>query len=161
MFRFCLAFILVCSAFGSARSAPEQEAAFFKGRTLRIVVGYAAGGSSDSDPRVGPRRVGTLVAGPGNGFDLYARLLALYFGRHLPGHPSVIVQNLPGAGGLRATMEVVKNAPADGLTLLMPAPQNVIEPLFDPIGAHYDPRDLGWIGSMNRETTTCAFWNPQ
>ncbi len=161
MVRFCLAFILICSAFGSAQSAPEQEAAFFKGRTLRVVVGYAAGGSSDSDPRVAPRRVGTLVAGPGNGFDLYARLLALYFGRHLPGQPSVIVQNLPGAGGLRATMEVVKNAPADGLTLLMPAPQNVIEPLFDPVGAHYDPRALGWIGSMNRETTTCAFWNPQ
>jgi tripartite-type tricarboxylate transporter receptor subunit TctC len=161
MIRFCFAVILLCAAPGLARSESVTEADFFKTRTLRIVVGYAAGGSSDGDPRVPARRVGHFTVGQGNGFDLYARLLALHLGRHLPGHPNVIVQNLPGAGGLRATMDVVKNAPADGLTLLMPSPQNVVEPLFDPLAAPYDPRSLGWIGSMNREVTTCAFWNPQ
>jgi tripartite-type tricarboxylate transporter receptor subunit TctC len=105
------------------------------------------------------KNLGPLVAGPGNAFDAYARLLAQYLGKRIPGAPAVVVQNVPGAGGLRATSYLANEAARDGLTLAMPAPGNVTEPLLNPSAAPYDPRQFGWIGSLNREVGTCAFWN--
>ncbi len=152
-------FALVLCAMCVAGPAAAQEP-FYAGKTIRIIVGYETGGTADADPRVMARHVGPLVPGPGNAFDAYARLLAQHFGRFIPGAPSVIVQNLPGAGGLRATSYLAQAAPRDGLTLVMPAPANVTEPLLNPAAAQYDSRLFGWIGSMNREVGTCAFWNP-
>jgi tripartite-type tricarboxylate transporter receptor subunit TctC len=72
---------------------------FYAGKTVSIVVGYEAGG----------------------GYDLYARLAAQFLGRYLPGHPSVIVQNMPGAGGLKAARYLLEAVPKDGTVLGIPA----------------------------------------
>ena len=74
--------------------ASAQEP-FFKGKTVRIVVGFAAGG----------------------GFDTYTRAIARYWGRHIPGNPSIIVENMAGAGSLIAANHVYKAARPDGLTI--------------------------------------------
>src|SRR5438876_10058383 len=74
-----------------AQSAEE----FYRGRSIQIVVGFTAGG----------------------GYDLYARLLGRHIGRHIPGHPAIVVQNMPGAGSLKATQFVYSLAPKDGTVL--------------------------------------------
>lgn len=153
--------LLLVGALLGAAPCVAEEAPFYAGKTIRILVGYAPGGSADADPRVMTRNIGPLVSGPGNAFDAYARLLAQFYGRHIPGAPTVIVQNMPGAGGLRATSFLAKDAARDGLTLAIPAPANVTEPLLNPGAVSYDLRQFGWIGSMNREVGTCAFWNPE
>jgi tripartite-type tricarboxylate transporter receptor subunit TctC len=152
-----LAFVLCL--LGLAAPGRAQETPFYAGKTIRILVGYASGGSADADPRVVAKNLGPLVAGSGNAFDAYARLLAQFWGKHIPGAPAIIVQNVPGAGGLRATSMLANDPARDGLTLAMPAPTNVTEPLLNPSAASFDPRNFGWIGSLNREVGTCAFWN--
>src|SRR5204863_776854 len=76
-----------------AQTATPAE--FFRGKTVNILVGVEAGG----------------------GYDLYARVLAQFLARHIPGQPNVIVQNMPGAGGLRAARNLVSVAPKDGTAL--------------------------------------------
>ncbi|MDB5596197.1 MAG: tripartite tricarboxylate transporter family receptor [Hyphomicrobiales bacterium] len=138
--------------------AQDTGASFYAGRTIRILVGYAPGGSADGDPRVLPRSAGPLVAGAGNAFEIYAQLLARHLGRHIAGAPSVIVQNMPGAGGLTLMTYMARGAAPDGLTLALFNPTNSIEPLLNPVLATFDARTFGWLGSMNREAGTCAFW---
>jgi tripartite-type tricarboxylate transporter receptor subunit TctC len=74
---------------------PESISAFYEGKTIRIVVGFS----------------------PGGGFDVYARTLARHLPNHIPGNPTVIVQNMPGAGSLIAANHVYKVAAPDGLTM--------------------------------------------
>src|SRR5688572_4186130 len=81
--------------FGGSAPAQESTADFYKGKQIRIIVPSA----------------------PGGGFDLYARYVGRHLGRHIPGNPSVVVQNMPGAGGLAATNHVHTRASRDGLTL--------------------------------------------
>jgi tripartite-type tricarboxylate transporter receptor subunit TctC len=76
----------------------------------------------------------------------------------MPGNPAVVVFNMPGAGGLTATSYVAKVATADGMTLALINPSNTIEPLINPELAKFDARRFAWIGSMNSEVGTCAFW---
>src|SRR5215212_4565342 len=78
-----------------AQGQIDAVADFYKGKTINIFVGYQAGG----------------------GYDLYARVLAQFLGRHIPGQPTVIVQNMPGAGGLRAARNLASVAPKDGTAL--------------------------------------------
>src|SRR4051812_49332802 len=82
-----LSLIMVC--------APAQAQEFYAGKQIRLIV----------------------ASGTGGGYDLYARYLARHLGRHIPGNPSVIVQNMPGAGGLAAANHLYARAPRDGLTI--------------------------------------------
>ena len=124
---------IVASTGAIAQEGPEK---FYSGKTVRLVVGYP----------------------PGSTFDTYLRMLARHMGRHIPGRPTLIVQNMPGAGGLTATTNVANVAAHDGLTLAMPNPVNTTEPLLNPKVAKFDPTKFSWIGSMNTEVGTCAFW---
>jgi len=83
----------------SAQAAADRAEPFYEGKTIRIVVGLTAGG----------------------GYDVYARMLARYMGKHIPGNPSIIVQNMPGAGSMVAANYVYGIAKPDGLTIAMPA----------------------------------------
>ncbi|MDB5595774.1 MAG: tripartite tricarboxylate transporter family receptor [Hyphomicrobiales bacterium] len=132
---FCLGLFLALNGPASAR-ADDSVQRFFAGKTVRVIVGYP----------------------PGSTFDTYARILVRHMGRHLPGNPNLIVQNMPGAGGLTATSYAANVATADGLTLAMLNPVNTTEPLLQPEVAKFDPSKFSWIGSMNREVGTCAFW---
>lgn len=129
-----LAAMVLCG--GGALRAQEARPSFFAGKTIRVLVGYP----------------------PGSTFDNYARLAVRHMGRHVPGNPTMIVQNMPGAGGLTATSIAANVAAADGLTLALINPTNAIEPLLTPDLAKFDARRFMWIGSMNTEVGTCAFW---
>ena len=79
---------------------------FYKGKTVTLIVGYGTGG----------------------GYDVFARLLARYLGKYIPGNPSVIVQNMPGAGSMRAVNALYNTAPKDGTTIgMFAAPASVAE----------------------------------
>jgi tripartite-type tricarboxylate transporter receptor subunit TctC len=127
--RTALLAVLAVVAAGGVR-AQDDPAAFYKGKTVNILVGYEGGG----------------------GYDLYARLVAQFLGKHIPGQPTVIVQNMPGAGGLRAARNLATVAAKDGTTLGMLA-QTLP---FDTLLGYTPDVDAGrfvWIGraAMNVE----------
>ncbi|CAN0456015.1 unnamed protein product, partial [Phaeothamnion confervicola] len=111
-----------------ARAADAVEV-FYKGKQLNLIVGYGTGG----------------------GFDVYARLVARHIGRFIPGSPSVVVQNMPGAGSLLAVNHLYNLAPKDGSTFAHFG-RNVI--LVGALGsnpnARFDVRKLTWLGSSSR-----------
>lgn len=145
----------------SIAPALAQDDGFFAGKTIRILVGYSPGSTADADPRAPGRPSGLIFSGPGNGFETYARVLARHLGRFIPGRPAVVVQNMPGLGGLRAAAHLAGEAAPDGLTLALLNPVNAVAPLLTPALASFDARRFGWIGSLNRETGVCAFWSPR
>src|SRR5918997_1935858 len=139
MFRqvstFAVSLIAVLTPFGPG-DAQESVERFYTGKTIRLVVGYP----------------------PASTFGTYARTVARYMSQHVPGAPTVIVQNMPGAGSLTATAYMANVAPRDGTAIAMINPVNTTEPLLDPERSKFDPRKFSWIGSVNREISTCAFW---
>jgi tripartite-type tricarboxylate transporter receptor subunit TctC len=106
---------------------------FYRGRTLTVLISYSVGG----------------------GYDLYARLLAHYLGRHIPGNPNVVPQNMPGAGGLRAANYLFSAAPKDGSMIGTFSRSIPTMPLVTPQDAHFDGRKFSWIGSMSSDTSLC------
>jgi tripartite-type tricarboxylate transporter receptor subunit TctC len=100
---------LIWLVFASTAALPAHSADFYAGKTINLVVGSGAGG----------------------GFDTYARFLARFYGHHIPGGPNVIVQNMPGAGGLTATGYVYNVAPKDGTVLLESNPK-VLRMIYAP-----------------------------
>ncbi len=122
-------------ALGASAAAQEQPADFYQGKQIRIIVG----------------------SGTGGGFDLYARYLARHFGRHIPGNPSVIVQNMPGAGGLAAANHLHTRAARDGLTIgIIQGPLTYAQVGKSP-NVQFDMRSFGWLGSANMTSNTCVF----
>jgi tripartite-type tricarboxylate transporter receptor subunit TctC len=117
--------------------AQEDVGAFYRGKTLRIVVGVAVG----------------------SGYDINARLLARHLGAHLPGNPTVIVQNQPGAGSLTMTNQLYGAGPFDGTVVGASFNGMPTTPLLQPAGARFDPVKLNWIGSTNRETQVTYLWH--
>jgi len=115
----------------------DDVAKFYRGKTVNAVVGY----------------------GPGSTFELYLRILTRHIGRHIPGNPTVVLQQMPGAGSLKATNYLAAVAPKDGSVFGMINPVNTIEPLIDPKNSRFDPRTFQWLGSLNSEISTCGFWN--
>src|SRR5713101_6936121 len=114
-------------------AAPAAAADFYQGRQLTIVVGFTAGGT----------------------YDLTARLYARFIGRYLPGRPSVMVQNMPGAGSLVAAANLYNVAPKDGTTLGVVGGGIVVEALLGNSQARYDPRRFAWIGGRTRDNFLC------
>jgi tripartite-type tricarboxylate transporter receptor subunit TctC len=98
-------------------------------------------------------------SGVGGGFDAYARILAIHYGRHIPGNPSVVVKNVPGATGLVAMNALYNTAPRDGSTILASFNTVVLSSLYGDANARFDPRKFGWIGSLGKQTATCLTWH--
>src|SRR5215470_11462527 len=118
-------------------AAQESVAAFYKGKTVRIIVGI----------------------GVGSGYDINARLLARHLAAHIPGNPTVIVQNQPGAGSLTMTNQLYGAGPFDGTAIGASFNGIPTTPLLQPAGARFDPEKLNWIGSTNRETQVTYLWH--
>jgi tripartite-type tricarboxylate transporter receptor subunit TctC len=112
---------------------------FYKDRTVTLIAGYSAGG----------------------GFDLYARIFAGHLGKHIPGNPRIIVQNMPGAGSTNAANYLYNVSPKDGSVIgLTRAP--VIAPLVGGNGANFEATKFTWLGSGSSDLTVCALLgNPQ
>ena len=98
-------------------------------------------------------------SGVGGGFDAYARLLAVHMGRHLPGNPSIVVKNMPGATGLVAMNALYNTAPRDASTILASFNTVVLSSLYGDPNARFDPQKFGWIGSLGKQTGTCLTWH--
>jgi tripartite-type tricarboxylate transporter receptor subunit TctC len=114
----------------------SAEDNFYAGKTVQIVVGFT----------------------PGGGFDLYARRLARYLGGNIPGNPTVVVQNMPGAGSLRAANYLYNAAPPDGTTIAEFAPGVVVAPLLGAReGTYFEAPKFAWLGSMSQDISVCAF----
>jgi tripartite-type tricarboxylate transporter receptor subunit TctC len=128
MFARFTAAVAVTVLFALSPAHADAVADFYKGRRINLIVGY----------------------GPGGGYDVYARLLARHLGRFVPGSPDVIVQNMPGAGSLRAVNYLYNVAPKDGSAIAMFS-RNM--PLIGLIGANsnvqFKPRKLTWLGSSS------------
>jgi tripartite-type tricarboxylate transporter receptor subunit TctC len=110
---------------------------FYKGKTINIIVGF----------------------GPGGGYDLYARMLARHLGRHIPGNPTVVVQNMEGAGGVRAANHVYAVAPKDGTVIAGVNQGAAMFKLLGGKGAQYDPAKFQWLGSMAASNNTIYVWH--
>jgi tripartite-type tricarboxylate transporter receptor subunit TctC len=133
--RFALSLLALVPAL--AHTGPSRADAvvdFYKGRTVTIVVGYSAGG----------------------GYDLYARALARHFGEHIPGHPTVVVSNMPGAGSVAAANYLYNVAAKDGTVLGTFSRGIPMEPLVGNANVRYETPKFTWIGSASNELSVCA-----
>lgn len=129
---------IFCAAPGASRTPVNPAIAeFYKGRQLQLIV----------------------YSGSGSAFDVYARLLARHMGRHMPGSPTIIVQNMVGAGGLRALDYVCRIAPKDGTVFLSISRNLMFEPFLGKNDINFDPFQLYWLGSMNRDFTLAISWH--
>jgi len=111
-----------------------MAAEYYEGKTVRLVV----------------------MTTPGGGYDTYARAIARYLGKHIPGKPSIIVQNMPGAGGFIATNYVYNIAKPDGLTLLVTNSGVVLQQAVGMSGIKFDAKKFEWIGTPGPAIPVCA-----
>lgn len=130
--------VMLTALLGAALPAlgAEPQAAF-RGKTVRLIVGAAAGG----------------------GFDAYSRLIAAHIGKNLPGNPSVVVQNMTGAGALIAANYIANVGPKDGTVIGAVNPGIVTDSFFFPDRFKFDPRSVKWIGNALRETHVATAWH--
>lgn len=126
MGRIVICLTALAAMVGSVKA--DAVADFYRGKSVQLVLGY----------------------GPGGGYDVYARIVARYLGKYIPGAPAVVVINMPGAGSLRATNFLYTTAPKDGLTIGAFARDM---PLMGILGGNanvqFDPRKFTWLGSAS------------
>ncbi len=101
----------------------------------------------------------TVVTPPGSSASLYSQAVARHLGRHLPGTPVVLVQHLPGAGGLVAANRAYQTMPRDGTALVSTNSVIFLEPLLGGKGAQFEPSKFTWIGGTHVEHSTCVAWH--
>jgi tripartite-type tricarboxylate transporter receptor subunit TctC len=103
----------------------------------------------------------TMIIGypPGAAYDIYARTVARHIGKHLPGRPTVIAQNMVGAGSLKAANFLYNNAARDGSTIGTFARGLAMQPLLDNQGIAFDSRQFNWLGSPSAEVSVVFVWH--
>ena len=138
MMNLLLSAVLAAAATVTALAAQAQSVEeFYKGKTIQMMIGYGAG----------------------TGGDLYARVLSRHIGNHIPGKPSVLLQNIPGASGLTAVNQLYNVAPKDG-TVIGYGPRSLfINPLYGMEESRYESIKFTWLGSMSKETSMCVTWH--
>jgi tripartite-type tricarboxylate transporter receptor subunit TctC len=125
--------LAACAAY--AMADPVED--FYRGRNLTLVIGYSVAG----------------------GYDNYARVVARHLGNHIPGNPTVLPQNMPGAGSLRAANWLYNAAPKDGSVIGMFSRGMAMEPLIGTSQTQFDARKFSWLGSGTDEVSTCVTWH--
>src|SRR3984957_3453886 len=100
-----------------------------------------------------------LSAGVGGGYASYAQAFAPYFSAHIPGNPTIVIQNMPGGGGIRAMLHLDSVAPKDGTTLGLVHSSVPFAPIYGIKAASFDPRNMNWIGSIDASTGICVAWH--
>lgn len=95
---------------------------------------------------------------PGGGYDTYSRLLSRYYPKYIPGAPTVVVQNQPGGGGLRAAQQIFTATP-DGTRIGNLRSSNLLDAILGIRGAEINPTAYEWIGNMASDTDLCSFWH--
>ena len=137
--RWIAAALLIAGVLGHHSASADAVSDFYKGKQVKLIIGYPAG----------------------SGYDVHARLLGHHMARHSPGDPTIISQNMLGAGSIRAANFVYNVAPKDGLTL---GAINRSVPLAPLLGTtekeqtQFDPLKYGWVGSMNSTISIGIVW---
>jgi tripartite-type tricarboxylate transporter receptor subunit TctC len=136
--RRALVLSLFALLFAPLQPARAQNAAdFYRGKTLNLIVGYS----------------------PGGGYDTYARILARHLGKHVPGNPAIVVQNMPGAGSLKLANYLYQVAPKDGATIGTFSRGMAMEPLIGGLNTQFDATKFTWLGSGTNETSVFVAWH--
>jgi tripartite-type tricarboxylate transporter receptor subunit TctC len=122
----------------AAMTAPTAaQAPSLAGKTMQMIIGFDTGG----------------------GFDIWGRAVARHIGKHLPGNPTVVPQNMPAAGGLSAANHIYNVAPKDGTVIGFIAGSAVLGPITGVPGARFDPTKITWLGAPSTETSICIAYN--
>ena len=129
-------FVLLAGSILAAAPAGAADA-YFKDKQIRLIVGSA----------------------PGGGYDAYGRLLAQYMRAHIPGNPTIVVQNMPGAGSLVAANYLYNVAAKDGTVFGAVNAMLATDPLLYPERVKFDPRQFRWLGSALRENHAGFAWH--
>ena len=134
--KFVPAAFALCLAVAAPATA-QDVASFYKGKTVRIVVGFS----------------------PGGGYDVYARVLARHYGRHIPGTPTVVVQNMPGAASLKSIQYLNSGAPSDGTVITTFNPGLITQSLTSPEKVGLKFLDFAWVGNVSEDFRVCFTWH--
>jgi tripartite-type tricarboxylate transporter receptor subunit TctC len=121
--------VLLVATFAAGIALPaaaDDIADFYRGRRINFVIGFGTGG----------------------GYDIYARLLGRFLGEHIPGKPTIVVQNMPGAGSRRAANWLYAIAPKDGTVIATIGQATPIDQALGAPGIQFDARDFNWIGNL-------------
>jgi len=127
MFGRCATALLITAMLAVPQARADAVADFYKGKQVNLVVGY----------------------GPGGGYDVYARLMARHLGKYIPGNPSIVVQNMPGAGSLRSVNYLSNVAPRDGTVIATFARDMPLLGIIGNPNARFDARKFTWLGSSS------------
>jgi tripartite-type tricarboxylate transporter receptor subunit TctC len=129
--------VAACAPLAATPGAFAQSADhFYKNKTINLIIGYPPGGAN----------------------DVYARLIAQYMGKYIPGNPSIVPQNMPGAGSFVAANNVYNVVAKDGLTLALGAPTLSLDEKLGTTGVHYKTADFGWIGRLSPLINIVMTW---
>ncbi|MDO9442734.1 MAG: tripartite tricarboxylate transporter substrate-binding protein [Beijerinckiaceae bacterium] len=129
---------LLCMVPGFNSPVRAQGVAdFYKGNTINLIIGFPVGG----------------------GYDIYGRLVSRHLGRHIPGNPSVVAQNMIGAGGLKAANFMYGVAPKDGTSLGIIPDTTPSEELLGTNGVAYVSKNFNWIGRISASVNVQVVWN--
>jgi tripartite-type tricarboxylate transporter receptor subunit TctC len=126
--------LVVLGGAGPLRAADSVEA-FYKGKTMQLLIGF----------------------GPGGGYDLYGRAVARHLGRFIPGNPTIVPQNMAGAGSVRAASSLYNAAPKDGTVIGTFSRGIIVDTLLGANKGQFDAQSFGWIGSVTNEVSVCGF----
>jgi tripartite-type tricarboxylate transporter receptor subunit TctC len=117
--------------------APAAAQDFYRGKKITFLVGSSAGG----------------------GYDAYARAFQRFFASHIPGKPTIVVENMPGAGSWTSVLHLDSAAPPDGTTMTIFNAGIITETITDPANAKKKLSDYAWLGSISRDVRTCYVWS--
>ena len=130
-------FAAFCASGGVSAAQADPAADFYRGRTVSVIVGYEAG----------------------SGNDLLTRLVAKFMRERILGKPVMVVQNMPGVGGLKAANFLYNVAPRDGSVFGFIGRTSLLAPLLDPSTASFDPHKFNWLGSASRTVLLGVSWH--
>ena len=128
---------LILLVAASAPGAAQSVADFYRGKEVRLIVAASTGG----------------------GYDTYGRTVARHLGEHIPGKPTVVVQNMPAAGGLGAGNHTFNVAPKDGTVITLFQNTVPLEPFFENKQAQFDAARFGWLGTPTSEVALYMLWH--
>jgi tripartite-type tricarboxylate transporter receptor subunit TctC len=129
--------VVILSLCAMSAASAQSPADFYRGKSIDLYIGYSAGG----------------------GYDVYARALARHMGRFIPGNPTIVSKNMPGAGSLVLANWLYNVAPKDGTAFGMIGRGTGFDPLLGSTKAQFDADKFNWIGSMNDEVSVCVAWH--
>jgi tripartite-type tricarboxylate transporter receptor subunit TctC len=135
--RFLSRSLVIALAVSAGTARADTVADFYRGKTVTLIVSSS----------------------PGGGYDIMSRTIAKYLPAHIPGHPRIVVTNMPGAGGIVAMNYFYRSAPEDGTFIGAMQNNTPFEPLLGTKQAIYDPRNFNWLGSPSTEVGLITVWH--